>query len=234
MGVNKEHVESCIDDIPIESCIDISIESKAFGNDESNLKFNHNANHNQPSKVSYKSIANPYQSRPSYSKVLPKKYKYCDEDSKRRYDQCNMVKRDARLEAMIIKWSLIMAFPYYAFFVGLPIYSEYNKRCQNPSPLYSIKVSGDYQLPLMTKEYGIEFYVTSSHEFDEKYPVGTQERIDIENRIIKDYLEMAWDYCDFEQHYNFRRPDIPTPVCDKLESLGIARNFLNAPTHSHR
>nr|GEX11788.1 chaperone protein DnaJ 49 [Tanacetum cinerariifolium] len=37
----------------------------------------------------------------------------------------------------------------------------------------------DYKSPMITKEYGIEFYVRSSAEFDEKYHVGTNVRTDI-------------------------------------------------------
>ena len=34
----------------------------------------------------------------------------------------------------------------------------------------------DYELPMMTEEYGIEFYVKSLDEFEKEYPVGTHAR----------------------------------------------------------
>ncbi|GKA91978.1 hypothetical protein Tco_0813903 [Tanacetum coccineum] len=77
----------------------------------------------------------------------------------------------------------------------------------------------DYQFPMVTKEYEIEFYAKSSYKFDQKYPVGTQTRADIEDRIIKDYFEFASSCCDYEQEWHRQRPDIPTPVCDKLQQL---------------
>lgn len=90
---------------------------------------------------------------------------------------------------------------------------------------YSVTIHDDYQLPMMTKEYGIEFYVKNSHEFDQQYPVGTSARIDIENLIINEYFQLAWVYCYKEEDWHSKRRDFTTPICDKLRSLGIHESY---------
>ncbi|PWA99239.1 hypothetical protein CTI12_AA010690 [Artemisia annua] len=79
----------------------------------------------------------------------------------------------------------------------------------------------DDELPKMTTEYRIEFYVESSNEFDEKYPLGSRARADIENTITKDYICMLRHDCYYEQRRRSQRRDFPTPQCDKLQSLGM-------------
>lgn len=86
---------------------------------------------------------------------------------------------------------------------------------------YSMEMHNEYQLPKMTTEYRIEFYVESSNEFDEKYPLGSHARADIENTITKDYIRMLRHDCHYEQQRRSRRRDFPTPQCDKLQSLGM-------------
>ncbi|KAI3703371.1 hypothetical protein L1987_73396 [Smallanthus sonchifolius] len=88
-------------------------------------------------------------------------------------------------------------------------------------PEYSLQRSYTYQFSRMTKEYGVEFYVKSS-DFDQKYPVGTPARGNIENSVIKDYKNMLWRYCHVELQRRSWSRNLPTPHCDKLESLGIA------------
>ncbi|PWA37978.1 hypothetical protein CTI12_AA583880 [Artemisia annua] len=126
------------------------------------------------------------------------------------------------IRVLLINTLLVTLFNLYVFYV-------LSKDCS--TPLYEIERRDDYRLPMTTKEYGIEFYVVSSSMFDQRYPVGTQNRTDIENRIIKEYIQLAWGHCDYEQRHNFLRPDIPTPVCDRLQTLGIPRTRLNAPTN---
>ncbi|PWA37979.1 hypothetical protein CTI12_AA583890 [Artemisia annua] len=208
----------------VGTCIDIPIESKVFGNDERVHKlFNWNANDpNQPVMVSYKRTTNPYQSIPSHFKALPNKNNSSNESSTRRYNQCKMDQSDAcdqSWNAFSDRWALII---YAYLFLALVLASGI-VLIMTHSPPYLIENVGDYQVPMMTKEYGIEFYVVSSDKFDEKYPVGTQDRTDIENRIIKDYLQFATKYCKYERGRNSKRPDIPTLVCDKLQRLGIKK-----------
>ncbi|KAK1418982.1 hypothetical protein QVD17_28136 [Tagetes erecta] len=88
-------------------------------------------------------------------------------------------------------------------------------------PEYSLQRNYTYQFSKMTKEYGVEFYVKSS-DFDQKYPVGTPARDKIENSVIQDYKNMLWRYCHVELQRRSWSRNLPTPHCDKLESLGIA------------
>lgn len=88
-------------------------------------------------------------------------------------------------------------------------------------PEYSLQRNYTYQFAKMTKEYGVEFYVKSS-DFDQKYPLGTSARINIENSVFRDYKNMLWRYCHVELQRRSWSRNLPTPHCDKLESLGIA------------
>ena len=91
-------------------------------------------------------------------------------------------------------------------------------------PSYSITMHKDYELPMMTEEYGIEFYVKSLDEFEKEYPVGTHARARIEDRIMKEYIKYALDHCAYEKKYHLLRRDFPTPICDKLQTMGIHEN----------
>ncbi|KVH91988.1 chaperone protein dnaJ 49 [Cynara cardunculus var. scolymus] len=86
-------------------------------------------------------------------------------------------------------------------------------------PEYALQRNYTYQFPKMTKEYGVEFYVRSS-DFDQKYPLGTPARANIENSVIRDYKNMLWRYCHVEVQRRSWSRNLPTPHCDKLESLG--------------
>lgn len=88
-------------------------------------------------------------------------------------------------------------------------------------PDYSLQRNYTYQFSKMTKEYGVEFYVKSS-DFDQKYPVGTAARSNIENSVVRDYKNMLWRYCNVELQRRSWSRNLPTPHCDKLQSLGIA------------
>ncbi|KAL8255868.1 hypothetical protein R6Q59_030935 [Mikania micrantha] len=88
-------------------------------------------------------------------------------------------------------------------------------------PEYSLQRNYTYQFSKMTKEYGVEFYVRSS-DFDQKYPHGTPARSDIENSVIRDYKNMLRRYCHVEMQRRSWSRNLPTPHCDRLESLGIA------------
>ncbi|KAL8210170.1 hypothetical protein R6Q57_006902 [Mikania cordata] len=88
-------------------------------------------------------------------------------------------------------------------------------------PEYSLQRNYAYQFSKMTKEYGVEFYVKSS-DFDLKYSIGTAARDNIENSVIKDYKNMLWRYCHVELQRRSWSRNLPTPHCDKLESLGVA------------
>nr|GEW01045.1 chaperone protein DnaJ 49 [Tanacetum cinerariifolium] len=91
----------------------------------------------------------------------------------------------------------------------------------SPTHPYFLEVDNfyDYKSPMMTKEYGIEFYVRSSAEFDEKYPVGTNGRTDIENKVIDDYITLVQKCCSDELRWNLKRREFPTLMCDKIQTL---------------
>lgn len=88
-------------------------------------------------------------------------------------------------------------------------------------PEYSLQRNYTYQFSKMTQEYGVEFFVKSS-DFDQKYPIGTSTRNNIENNVIRDYKNMLWRYCHVEMQRRSWSRNLPTPHCDKLESLGVA------------
>ncbi|PWA55408.1 chaperone protein dnaJ 49 [Artemisia annua] len=75
----------------------------------------------------------------------------------------------------------------------------------------------NYKSLMMTKEHGINFYVESLAGFNEKYPVGTSARADIEYKVINDYIKMVQEYCNDELRWHSQRPEFPTPACDKLQ-----------------
>lgn len=87
---------------------------------------------------------------------------------------------------------------------------------------YKVEVSGDYNIPMKTKECGIEFYVKSIDGFDTNYPVGSQERTHIEKAIVHDFVDNVRhnSLCEREQHVHLQYPNTPTPNCDKLKCLG--------------
>ncbi|PWA54289.1 chaperone protein dnaJ 49 [Artemisia annua] len=73
-------------------------------------------------------------------------------------------------------------------------------------PSYSITMHKDYELPMMTEEYGIEFYVKSLDEFEKEYPVGTHARARVEDRIMKEYIKYALNHCAYEKETSYTTP----------------------------
>ncbi|PWA86154.1 hypothetical protein CTI12_AA143670 [Artemisia annua] len=90
-----------------------------------------------------------------------------------------------------------------------------------PSPSYLLEVDNhyNYSSPIMTKEYGINFYVKSLVEFDEKYLVGTSARAAIENKVINDYIKKVQEFCNDELRWHSKRREFPTPACDMLQTF---------------
>ncbi|KAG2727065.1 hypothetical protein I3760_01G143200 [Carya illinoinensis] len=87
-------------------------------------------------------------------------------------------------------------------------------------PDYSLHKNHSYQIPKMTENYGVEFYVKSS-VFEKNYPLGSQARANIEDNVIKDYKNMLWRYCHIELQRRQWNKNLPTPHCDKLHNLGF-------------
>nr|GEX27662.1 concanavalin A-like lectin/glucanase, subgroup [Tanacetum cinerariifolium] len=60
--------------------------------------------------------------------------------------------------------------------------------------------------------------------FDTSCPIGTPAQARVENSFIKEYKDFARREYDNEEVVNIKRPDFPTPICDKLKRLGMANN----------
>lgn len=88
-------------------------------------------------------------------------------------------------------------------------------------PQYALQRNNAYQIPYVTENYGIEFYVKSS-DFDQKYPVGSSSRADFEAEVERDYRNMLARYCNVELQRRQWNRKYPTPHCDKLRNLGLA------------
>ncbi|GJR39197.1 chaperone protein DnaJ 49 [Tanacetum coccineum] len=97
-------------------------------------------------------------------------------------------------------------------------------------PEYSLQRNYTYQFTKTTQEIGVEFFVKKS-DFDHKYPVGTPARTNIENSVVRDYKNMLWRYCNVELQRRSWSRNMPTPHCDKLESLGIAPRLAHSSNH---
>ncbi|KAL0323458.1 UNVERIFIED_CONTAM: Chaperone protein dnaJ 49 [Sesamum angustifolium] len=85
-------------------------------------------------------------------------------------------------------------------------------------PEYSLQKNYSYQFKRMTEKMGVEFFVKSA-VFDENYPVGSPRRNNIEHNVIKDYKDMLGCHCQIEMQRHHLNMQIPTPHCDRLESL---------------
>lgn len=88
-------------------------------------------------------------------------------------------------------------------------------------PDYSLHKNYAYQIPKITENYGVEFFVKSS-AFDENFPLGSPARANIEDSVIKDYKNMLWRYCHIELQRRHWSKNLPTPNCAKLQNLGLA------------
>ncbi|KAL9259821.1 Chaperone protein dnaJ 49-like protein [Drosera capensis] len=86
-------------------------------------------------------------------------------------------------------------------------------------PVYSLQKNYSYPIPRVTERYGVEFYVKSV-DFDRTYPVGSAARINIEDNVIEEYKNLLRRYCHIELQRRQWSRNMPTPHCDKLQSLG--------------
>lgn len=88
-------------------------------------------------------------------------------------------------------------------------------------PEYSLQKNYTYQFRKTTEKYEVEYFARSK-EFDEKYPLGSAARENIEHNVIRDYKNMLHRYCHIElQRLQWNRK-YPTPHCDKLDNFGVA------------
>lgn len=88
-------------------------------------------------------------------------------------------------------------------------------------PEYSLQRSYTYEFARMTEKHGVEFFVKSA-QFDQKFPVGSPGRVNIEDSVIKDYKNMLGRYCHMELQRRQWSRNMPTPHCDRLQNFGVA------------
>ncbi|XP_065863667.1 chaperone protein dnaJ 49 [Euphorbia lathyris] len=88
-------------------------------------------------------------------------------------------------------------------------------------PNYSLQRNFSYQISKTTEKYGIEFFVKST-TFDDNFPIGSSERANIEDSVIKDYKNFLWRHCHAELQRRQWNRNHPIPSCDKLRNLGLA------------
>lgn len=87
-------------------------------------------------------------------------------------------------------------------------------------PEYSLHKNQSYQIPKVTEDYGVQFFVKSS-AFDANYPIGSSARETIEDNIIKDYRNMLRRYCQVEIQRRTWNRNLPVPHCEKLQNFGV-------------
>lgn len=90
-----------------------------------------------------------------------------------------------------------------------------------PEPNYSLQKNHSYQFHKTTEKHGVEFYVKSL-EFDDNFPVGSPDRDNIENYVIRDYKNLLGRYCHVELQRRQWSRNMPTPHCKKLQDFGKA------------
>ncbi|GKC09167.1 chaperone protein DnaJ 49-like protein [Tanacetum coccineum] len=85
-------------------------------------------------------------------------------------------------------------------------------------PVYSLSRSYGYDHVLTTKN-GINFYV-KSRNFENDYPLNSQERVQLEEKIEDDYLSIITHNCRLEMQrlqWGYYQPT--TPNCDRLKQF---------------
>ncbi|KAM4126875.1 hypothetical protein ACJW30_02G046900 [Castanea mollissima] len=88
-------------------------------------------------------------------------------------------------------------------------------------PDYSLHKNYSYQIPKMTEKHEVEFFVKSL-AFENKYPLGSPARDNIEDNVIRDYKNMLGRYCHMELQRHHWNRNLPIPHCDKLRDFGVA------------
>ncbi|KAK9146953.1 hypothetical protein Sjap_006856 [Stephania japonica] len=87
-------------------------------------------------------------------------------------------------------------------------------------PEYSLHSGRAYQLPRVTQNYGIEYYVKSS-DFDKKFPLGSSSREIVEGHVVNEYISMLGRYCRVEIRRRQWDRNFPTPYCNRLYDLNV-------------
>ncbi|XP_004487841.1 chaperone protein dnaJ 49 [Cicer arietinum] len=87
-------------------------------------------------------------------------------------------------------------------------------------PVYSLQKNQSYQIPKITEDYGVQYFV-KSQAFDDTYPIGSSARETIEHNVVKDYRNMLRRYCQMEIQRRTWNRNLPVPHCDKLQNFGV-------------
>ncbi|XP_042517314.1 chaperone protein dnaJ 49-like [Macadamia integrifolia] len=87
-------------------------------------------------------------------------------------------------------------------------------------PSYSLQKTHSYHIPKVTEKHGVEFYVKSS-DFDNKFPIGSLSRANLENLVVRDYKNTLVRYCRVELQRRQWNRNYPTPNCDMLQNFGV-------------
>lgn len=108
---------------------------------------------------------------------------------------------------------VIFVLPVLGFF-GLCYYNIWSRECDHyvkkGSP-HSLVIDYSYTKPMKTKEYGVSFYVKSYKCFNKIYPIETQARADIEDKIINDYSLEIVERCKEELSWPCTIPKKSSP-----------------------
>ncbi|CAH2044674.1 unnamed protein product [Thlaspi arvense] len=88
-------------------------------------------------------------------------------------------------------------------------------------PDYSLHKNQSYQIPKTTENMKISFYVRSSSAFDEKFPLGSSARGNLEGNVIKDYRNFLFQSCRIELQKRRWNKKLPTPHCNELHDRGF-------------
>ncbi|CAH8278970.1 unnamed protein product [Arabidopsis lyrata] len=88
-------------------------------------------------------------------------------------------------------------------------------------PDYSLHKNQSYQILKMTQNMEISFYVRSASAFDEKFPLGSSARANLEGNVIKEYRHFLFQSCRIELQKRRWNKKIPTPHCNELHDRGF-------------
>lgn len=88
-------------------------------------------------------------------------------------------------------------------------------------PDYSLHKSQSYQVPKTTENMEISFYVRSSSAFDEKFPLGSSARANLDASVIKEYKSFLFQSCRIELQRRRWNKKMPTPHCNELHERGF-------------
>ncbi|KAL1210221.1 Chaperone protein dnaJ 49 [Cardamine amara subsp. amara] len=88
-------------------------------------------------------------------------------------------------------------------------------------PDYSLYKNQSYHILKTTQNMEISFYVRSSSAFEEKFPLGSSARANLEGNVINEYRHFLYQSCRIELQKRRWNKKIPTPHCNELQERGF-------------